>query len=163
MIAPKTKSRTCGKCKKSFPATGEYFHYRHDTSRLDYRCKACRSEQSKQRYSVKNAGFVPFLIPRTKPRGKLCGNPECSNKVVKHHRGWCRACYTRLRRTGSVERTRPVSGKPKGTKEGPNESSANPLPTLDQARQNYENACTVAARMQWRATIRALEELNGKT
>jgi len=149
MIALKTENKRCRTCGEHFPATLEYFHADPKGSDgLNRKCKAC----TRQSYKKRQLRYYPQPIAAIDQRpGGLCGVSDCHRRA--NSKGYCKACYMRTWRHAR-ERI--------GTKEGPNESSANPLPTLDQARENYENACTVAARLQWRAMIRELETLSGK-
>lgn len=47
----------CYICKRSFPATEEYF-YKQSSGRLERRCKECRKNMRRLRYAVQN-GLVP--------------------------------------------------------------------------------------------------------
>lgn len=72
--------KTCTKCKKEFPATIEYFHWRKDSQRYRNECKKCHYEKHK-RWAKENKDRI-----NTECQRKRKENPGYYNAIGKKYR-----------------------------------------------------------------------------
>lgn len=78
--------KTCGKCKRSFPATTEYFHIdKYGKYGLKSSCKTCKKEydiQNRREYYVKNKEKICNRVRKYRKNNKDYINVYYRNRKV---------------------------------------------------------------------------------